>query len=93
MTATNGFSPTDVALRLQRCLFEVLKLDLAPGALDDDTDLYELGLDSMSVVDILIGIETEFGLTIEVDELSADLFGKFGTLRRYIQSRVEPVDA
>lgn len=93
-TATSNLAfDADVTLRLKRCLLDVLRLDLDPAAIDSQTNLYDLGLDSMSVVDLLVGIETEFKLTIEVDELSAELFGSFGNLESYIQARLEGVHA
>ncbi|MDK2125940.1 acyl carrier protein [Parachitinimonas caeni] len=73
--------------RLKRCVLDVLKLDLPTSAIADETSLYELGLDSLSVVDLLMAIESTFGIAIDVEELSAELFGQFLTLRDFLQQK------
>lgn len=45
-------------------------------------------LDSMAVVGILAAMEDEFGITIEDDEISAETFGTFSTLLRFVAERV-----
>lgn len=40
----------------------------------EDVNLFDLGLDSMSIVDFLMAIEEEFDLEIEESELKEDVF-------------------
>jgi len=41
---------------------------------ETDVNLFDLGLDSMSIVDFLMAIEEEFDLEIEESELKEDVF-------------------
>lgn len=74
---------------LQGILEAVLGPQSLPKPLDDDALL--LGaipeIDSMAVIAILTGIEEAFGFDIADDEVSADLFETFGSLRRFVESR------
>ena len=61
-----------------------------PAKLEDSTPL--LGaipeLDSMAVLGILTQIQDDFGVTIEDDEVSADIFQTFGDLRRFVEAKL-----
>lgn len=61
-----------------------------PGQLGDDTPL--LGaipeLDSMAVLGILTQVQDDFGVAIDDDEISADIFETFGALRRFVESKL-----
>jgi D-alanine--poly(phosphoribitol) ligase subunit 2 len=50
---------------------------------DIDTDLFETGLmDSLAVVEVLMGLEAELGVTLGVDDLDVEAFR---TVRRISQ--------
>jgi acyl carrier protein len=44
-------------------------------------------LDSLAVVQLVYALEDRFGLTINDDEVSADLFETLGTLADFIENR------
>jgi acyl carrier protein len=44
--------------------------------------------DSMAVVTVVTMIEDEFGITIDDDELSADVFATVGTLTTFVSSKL-----
>ena len=44
------------------------------AGLEMDTDLFEAGLDSMAIMQLLIGIETRLGKTIPVREVTRENF-------------------
>lgn len=79
----------DAAETLRRIVIEVLKLELEPAAIGDETNLYELGLESLNVVELLTQIEMAFEVTIDVDDLSTELFGRFGTLAAFVQRKLD----
>lgn len=60
-----------------------------PSHFDESTPL--LGsipeLDSMAVVGILAAIEDTTGIAIPDDEVSADVFATFGTLREFVENQ------
>lgn len=46
------------------------------------------GFDSMAVVSLLTALEEQFGITVEDDEMSADIFETLGTLQRFVESKL-----
>lgn len=79
---------TELADTLRRIVIEVLKLDPTATSIDNETNLYELGLESLNVVELLTQLEITFDITIDVDDLSAELFGHFGTLVEFSQRKL-----
>lgn len=81
--------PIDHTAILRKILSAQLGASYPPERFETDTGL--LGsipeLDSMAVVGILGAIEEELGVTIEDDEVSADLFETFGTLADFVGQR------
>ncbi|MBE7494646.1 MAG: hypothetical protein HS117_06855 [Verrucomicrobiaceae bacterium] len=62
----------DLLTRTRRIICEEL---LAAGAgLQDSTDLFESGLDSMAIMQLLLMLEEEFGTTIPVEEVTREHF-------------------
>lgn len=68
---------------LTQALGEVLNSELAD--LDDDTRLLGgLGLDSTSIIELLVAIEDALGVQFDPDNLTIDVFETFGTLVSYV---------
>lgn len=82
------FDSLDPALR--SILESAIGKRSVPAALDDATPL--LGaipeLDSMAVLGILTQIQDDFGVTIDDDEVSAEIFETYGALRRFVEAKV-----
>lgn len=55
----------DAIIKVESALKQKLKLD----AIDPEKELRELGLDSLDVVELLLGFEDEFGVEFTSDEL------------------------
>ena len=81
--------PADLAESLKRILAAQLGPGYPPEYFKDDTPL--LGaipeLDSMAVVGILTAVEEELGVTVDDDEISAEIFGSFGSLVDFLRAR------
>lgn len=81
--------PADLAESLKRILAAQLGPSYAPESFNDDTLL--LGaipeLDSMAVVGILTAVEEELGVTVDDDEISAEIFASFGSLADFLRAR------
>ena len=73
---------------LRNQVISVLKLS-QPTPISLDTNLHELGLESMSVVELLTQIEIEFDITVDVEDLSAEPFTRFGNLVEFVQWKVD----
>jgi len=55
------------------------------GEIDDDSNLFDLGLDSIGFINIIIEIEKNFGIEIQQEEMELE---RFNTIRA-IQHSVE----
>lgn len=80
--------PADLVESLKRILAAQLGPSYPPHYFSDDTPL--LGaipeLDSMAVVGILTAVEEELGVTVDDDEISAEIFGSFGSLVDFLRA-------
>jgi acyl carrier protein len=86
MIADAAIAQTDLAATLRELVAEVLRLD--DGAqLGPEANLTELGLESMSVVELLTRIEIAFDIVVDVDDLSGELFGRFDNLLQFVMSK------
>jgi len=60
------------------------------AAMEDDTPLFGAlpQLDSIAVAGLLTEIEDRFDIIVDDDDVDGELFGNFGNLTRFIQSKV-----
>jgi acyl carrier protein len=79
----------DTISRLRNILRDALQIGPRADALQPDSRLLDSipEFDSMAAVTILGMIEEEFGLTVDDDDVSADLFETLGSLAAYVESR------
>lgn len=78
---TNTSSTFDLVIRALRTT-----LDRDFGAVDEDTALFTtLGLDSTGVLDLLMNLEDELGISLEAEELEMSDFSTVGSLVRYVE--------
>ena len=73
-----------------KCLIvAALGLDIDPVEIPDDEVLFGGGmdLDSMATLEIVSAIEEAFGIMVEDDELTAELFDSVETLAEYVATK------
>ena len=79
----------NTAAMVKEILIDVLQLS-SDVEIDEETAL--LGsipeFDSMAVVTVLTAIEETFGVEVEDDEISADVFETFGALCEFVAQKV-----
>ena len=79
----------DTLHRIKKILRDTLNLGDRAEKLTADTQL--LGglpeFDSMAVVTVVTMIEDELGITIEDDDLSADVFATVGSLAEFVSQK------
>ena len=68
------------------CLIRERLLDTPPG-FNVDSNLYEAGLDSMALMQLLILLEREYAIVLPDSDLTHQNFGTTGQLARLIQAR------
>jgi acyl carrier protein len=64
-------------------------LETPPG-FNEDSDLYESGLDSMAIMQLLILIEEEYGVAIPESELTRQNFSTVRSIASLIRVRTAP---
>ncbi len=78
-----------VGLKVRELLARVLELPIQEVAgLNDDTPLFGRGLslDSLTGLELLTGVEQEFGIDIASEDLNLDSLESIGTLVAYLST-------
>lgn len=87
----------DLKLRIKHLLVERLKLDRAPESIGDADPLFGpdgLGLDSIDALELVLGVEQEFGVKIENEEVGSEALGSVDRLAEFVLARgADPVAA
>jgi len=81
----------DADTSLRQCLAETLGLsDERVAAFDDETPLFGAlpELDSMAVAAILTDLEDRLGIVIDDDDIDAETFETFGSLKAFLDRKL-----
>ncbi len=75
---------------IKRVLRETLQLGDRVDGFDDTTALFGSipEFDSMAVVTVVTGIEEEFDIEIDDDDISAEIFETVGSLARFVREKL-----
>jgi acyl carrier protein len=66
----------------------ILEADFDPAALGDDFDILTSGvIDSIGLVELVVAVEQEFGLTLDLADLDPESLTVLGPLSRYIEEQ------
>ena len=82
---------TDLKRRLKELLIERLKFeDMTPDDIEDDAPLFGggLGLDSIDALEIVVMLESEFGIKVKNESAARDYFVSIATLAAYVEARL-----
>ncbi|HEX7635956.1 MAG TPA: acyl carrier protein [Noviherbaspirillum sp.] len=74
-------------LQLRELYVRALRLHVKPVDLPRENLLSCLDIDSVKAVEILINIETTFGIEIDPEQLSAGILDSFEGLARYVAAK------
>jgi acyl carrier protein len=81
---------TDVTDEVKAVLVETLGVEDRAGSIDASTPL--LGslpeLDSMAVLELVAAMEQRFGITIDDDDVTAEVFETLGSLTGFVQGKL-----
>ena len=80
----------EIENRIKTVIKKRLKLKVKMGELSKDTPLIGkgLGLDSIGVLELVVGLEEEFNIMFEDSELNIELFRNIGSLTDYINKKL-----
>jgi acyl carrier protein len=84
---------TDVQDRILALVKSILEQNAIMAALDPETRLVDVGLTSMDMVNLMLGVEAEFDFTIPQSEITPENFQSVKTLQLMIVSQLEPATA
>ncbi|ALK08132.1 phosphopantetheine-binding protein [Blastochloris viridis] len=81
--------------RIADTILKSLRLTQPPASLEGLNLLREVGISSVDALEILIGIEVEFGVEIPDEDLRSDLLESLDVLEAYVRRRLaaEPPSA
>jgi acyl carrier protein len=79
----------NLAPRVKDLIVRRLKLDIDPAAIEDDAPLFGegLGLDSIDALELVLGLEQEFGIKVEDEEVGVKAFASVNALVDFIEQK------
>lgn len=75
---------TELIQRLRQIYVRALRLHMRPDQLPDDELRDRLGIDSVMVMEILITVETDFGIEIDNTHLTVQTLNSFEAFATYL---------
>lgn len=86
---SEGLSQTQVRERIKRVLVERLKLERPIESIGDDEQLFGdgLGLDSIDALELVLGLEQEFDVKIEDEEVGRSAMASVATLADFVLAK------
>ncbi len=76
----------DVKDRLKKLIIQRLKLQMEPDGIDDDAPLFGegLGLDSIDALELVVGLEQEFGVQVPDEAVGREAFASINALAEFV---------
>ena len=86
---TENATAAELRGRIKKTIVDRLKLDIEPTDIGDADPLFGdgLGLDSIDALELVLGIEQEFGVKIEDEEVGAQALASVDTLADFVQTK------
>jgi len=81
---------SDLRLEIKRLIIDALALeDIRPEDIADDAPLFGegLGLDSIDALELVLGIEQEFGVKVADEEVGVKAFSSVDSLADFIKEK------
>jgi acyl carrier protein len=86
--STLGMAPTARVADVKAAVIETLGIEDRADALDPTTPLTSLPeLDSMAVLELVLELERRFGITVEDEDVSAEVFETLGSLAAFVDAK------
>ncbi len=79
----------DLKTRVKDLIVRRLKLDIDPATIEDAGPLFGegLGLDSIDALELVLGVEQEFGIKIADEEVGVKAFSSVNALADFIREK------
>ena len=73
---------------LKEMIVERLFLHVEPAQMGDDENLMEsYDIDSVNLFEIVVGLEESFGISVEDEDFSVDLFATVDSLAEFVEQK------
>lgn len=93
MNSRNTPDTRQIRHRIQKVVADCLLLETSPLDLEEDGQLGELiGLDSIAMLEYVVALEKEFGITLSPDALRLELLADIRRLSEHLGLMLEPRD-
>lgn len=78
--------PDTIEHQIKEMIVEECFLTIEPDAIGNDDDLMEtLGLDSVALLQAVVGLEERFGVTFEDTEFDLEVFRNVASIANYVR--------
>ena len=84
---------TEIRNRVMALVKAILEQNAINATVDPDTRLVDVGLTSMDMVNLMLGVEAEFDFTIPQSEITPENFQSVKTLQTMIVAQLQPQHA
>ncbi|OAF02194.1 acyl carrier protein [Bradyrhizobium centrolobii] len=84
---------TDVRNRIIKLVKGILEQNSLPADVTPSAKLVDVGLTSMDMVNLMLGVEAEFDFTIPQSEITPENFLSVETLERMVTTQLQPATA
>jgi len=75
--------------RIKELIIEKVLVGVNPDEINNDSQLVsELGLDSIQIIGLIGGLEEEFDMVLEDDDLDFELFSTINNLAKLVDSKI-----
>ncbi|MDA3925570.1 MAG: acyl carrier protein [Kiritimatiellae bacterium] len=79
----------EIETTLKNMIVERLFLSVTPEEIETDASLIdEYGVDSVSLLELVVGLEEAFGIIIEDSDFDIRNFSSVANLRNFVQARI-----
>jgi acyl carrier protein len=79
---------------IKELMVERLFLQVQPEEIDDEAPLMEtLGVDSIQIYEIVVGLEETYGLSFEDEEFNAEVFRNVKSIADFVRRKQGEADA
>ena len=80
----------DVADGIKQMIVERCFLSMAADEIGDDDELMEkVGLDSVQILEVVVGLEEVFGITFEDTDFDIENFRSVNSIARYVREKTQ----